>query len=168
MRPKRLKLASLALKICTLWFQFFGAFFASKGYPLRAYNKTLGFFRQNLSECTSQVKYVAYTTMVRPKLEYSSTVWDPHLTSNVHTLEQVQLRAARFVHRSYTQRTPGCVTNMIQSLGWESLQQRRCMDRLSMLFKIQHGLVDISHEFVQPDDSRTRGSCFLFLLSKPP
>ena len=104
------------------------------------------------------MKSVAYTTMVRPRLEYSSTVWDPHLTSDVHTLEQVQRRAARFVHRNYTQRTPGCVTNMVQSLGWESLQQRRYMDRLSMLFKIQHVLVDISPEFVQPGDSRTRGS----------
>ena len=74
------------------------------------------------------------------------------------TLEQVQRRAARFVHRNYTQRTPGCVTNMVQSLGWESIQQRRYMDRLSMLFKIQHGLVDISPEFVQPGDSHSRGS----------
>ena len=78
-------------------------------------NKTLGFVRRNLSECTSQVKSVAYTTMVRPRLEYSSTVWDPHLTSDVHTLGQVQRRAARFVHRNYAQRTPRCVTNMVQS-----------------------------------------------------
>ena len=35
MRPKWPKLASLAKKICTLWFQFFDAFFASKGYPLK-------------------------------------------------------------------------------------------------------------------------------------
>ena len=33
MRPKLPKLDSLAKKICTLWFQFFDAFFASKGYP---------------------------------------------------------------------------------------------------------------------------------------
>ena len=33
MRPKWPKLASLAQKICTFWFQFFDAFFASKGYP---------------------------------------------------------------------------------------------------------------------------------------
>ena len=32
------------------------------------------------------------------------------------------------------------------------------MDRLSMLFKIQQVLVDISPKFVQPGDSRTRGS----------
>ena len=35
MRPRWLKLASLAQKICTLWFQFFDAFFASKGYPFK-------------------------------------------------------------------------------------------------------------------------------------
>ena len=79
-------------------------------------NKTLGFVRRNISECTSQVKYVAYTTMVRPRLEYSSKVWDPQLTSDVHTLEQVQRRAVRFVHGNYTRRTPGYVTNMVHSL----------------------------------------------------
>ena len=35
MKPKWQKLASLAQKICTLWFQFFGAVFASKGYPFK-------------------------------------------------------------------------------------------------------------------------------------
>ena len=35
MRPKWLKLASVAQKICTLWFLFFNAFFASKGYPFK-------------------------------------------------------------------------------------------------------------------------------------
>ena len=35
MKPKLQKLASLAQDICTLWFQFFGAVFASKGYPFK-------------------------------------------------------------------------------------------------------------------------------------
>ena len=35
MTPIWQKLASLAQKICTLWFQFFGAVFASKGYPFK-------------------------------------------------------------------------------------------------------------------------------------
>ena len=35
MKPKWQKLASLAQKICTLWFQFFGAIFASEGYPFK-------------------------------------------------------------------------------------------------------------------------------------
>ena len=35
MKPKWQKLASLAQEICTLLFQFFGAVFASKGYPFK-------------------------------------------------------------------------------------------------------------------------------------
>ena len=35
MRPNWPKLACLTQRICTLWFQFFGAFFASKGYPFK-------------------------------------------------------------------------------------------------------------------------------------
>ena len=35
MSPKWQKLASLAQEICTLWFQFFGAVFASEGYPFK-------------------------------------------------------------------------------------------------------------------------------------
>ena len=35
MKSKWQKLASLVQKICTLKFQFFGAVFASKGYPFK-------------------------------------------------------------------------------------------------------------------------------------
>ena len=35
MTPKWQKLASLAQEICTLWFQFFGAIFASEGYSFK-------------------------------------------------------------------------------------------------------------------------------------
>ena len=128
------------------------------GNTLNKANKTLGFIRRSLGDCTAPVKAAAYSTVVRPVLEYSSTVWDPHQTSHIHNLEQVQRRAARFVQRNYTERTPGCVTNMVQSLGWESLRHRRYTDRLSMLFRIQHGLVDVPTDYIQPNDTRTRGS----------
>ena len=119
-------------------------------------NKTLGFIGRNLGDCTAPVKAAAYSTVVRPLLEYSSTVWDPHQTSDINNVEQVQHRAARFVHQNYTDRIPGCVTNMVQSLGRESLQHRRYTDRLSMLFLIQHGLVDVTTDYIQPNN--TRGS----------
>ena len=96
--------------------------------------------------------------MVRPRLEYSSIVWGPHHNKNVHSLEQVRRRVARIVHRNYKERTPGCVTKLVQCLGCESLQHRRCNNRIITLFKIQHGIIDISPDFVQPNDHRTRGS----------
>ena len=54
-------------------------------------NRTLGFISRNHSDCSAPVKSAAYTTLVRLSLEYS-TVWDPHLTTNIHSLEQVQRR----------------------------------------------------------------------------
>ena len=35
MGPERQRLASLVREVCTVWFQFFGAVFASKGYPFK-------------------------------------------------------------------------------------------------------------------------------------
>ena len=61
MRPKWPSLASLAQKICTLWFQFFGAYFASKGYPF-----------QNIFDFTTacDLDYVAAVERL-PALHYS-------------------------------------------------------------------------------------------------
>ena len=96
-------------------------------------NRTLGFIRRNLRDCTKPVKAAAYTTIVRPTLEYACTVWDPTTQKHIKNIEQVQKRAARFAHNNYTDRTPGCVTNMTKQLEWESLEERRKHNRLCML-----------------------------------
>ena len=58
-------------------------------------SKTFGFLRRNLSECTTHVKSAAYTSLVRPTLEYSSAVWDPSSTEDINKLEKVQRQVAR-------------------------------------------------------------------------
>ena len=73
--------------------------------------------------------------------------------STTHNPEQLQRRAARFVNQNYMERTPGCMANKVQSLGWESLQHRRHINKLTMLYKIQHDTFDISPDFVQEDPS---------------
>ena len=126
-------------------------------------NKTLGFIRRNLKDCTKPVKSAAYTSMVRPTMEYASSVWDPTNRKKIGNLEKVQKRAARFVFNNYTDRTPGCVTEMVESLKWEKLEERRKSNRLCMLYKIKNGLIDIdSHQYIQANDSRTRGKDRLY------
>lgn len=39
-------------------------------------NRTLGFIKRNLRECTIPVKAASYTTLVCPVLEYTSAIWD--------------------------------------------------------------------------------------------
>lgn len=122
-------------------------------------NRTLGFIRRNLRDCSKRVKSAAYTSMVRPTVEYACSVWDPTEQKQVKVLEKVQKRAARFVHNNYTDRTPGCVTKMVRDLQWESLEQRRKNARLCMLHKIKHNLIDINKdEYLTPNDRRTRGA----------
>ena len=75
-------------------------------------NRTLGFIRRNLKDCTRTVKETSYIAIVRPTIEYAATVWDPTSQSKIKALENIQRRAARFVTNNYTDRTPGCVTNM--------------------------------------------------------
>ena len=121
-------------------------------------NRTLGFLRRNVKQCTKEVKTATYTTMVRPVLDYASTVWDPHHQGDIKILEQVQRRAARYVYNDYTTRTPGCVTAMVKDIGWESLEDRCSIARLSLLYKMHHGLVDVdTSSYLQQGDSRTRG-----------
>jgi hypothetical protein len=122
-------------------------------------NRTVGFLRRNLRECTKPVRDASYKTMVRPILEYAATVWDPYTQSSIQTLENVQRRAARYVCNDYHSRTPGCVTNMLSDLGWESLESRRRQSRLTMMFRIEKNLVDIPlNKYLQRSDARTRGN----------
>ena len=64
----------------------------------------------------------------------------------------------KFLNLQYITRIPGCITAMVEDIGWESLQNRRCTARLSFLHKIQHGQVDIESScYLRPNDNRTGG-----------
>ena len=79
-------------------------------------NKTLGCIKRNLHSCPERVKAQAYTSLVRPILEYGSTAWDPYRIYQKSWLEQVQRRAARFATKAYSRRE-GCVTQALNHLN---------------------------------------------------
>ena len=102
-------------------------------------NKTLGFLRRNLNISSTNIKAQAYKSLVRPIVEYGSSVWDPYTQSNINQLEMVQRRAARYVCNRH--HNTSSVTNMLCTLGWRSLADRRRDARLCLLYKIAHNLV---------------------------
>ena len=57
-------------------------------------HKTLGFLQRNTSRCPEKTKELCYKALVRPQVEYSSVVWDPHTKTYREQLEKVQRRAA--------------------------------------------------------------------------
>ena len=60
-------------------------------------NKTIGFLKRNLNINNTRIKETAYKSLVRPTVEYASSVWDPYQQNDKHRLEMVQRRAARYV-----------------------------------------------------------------------
>ena len=80
------------------------------------------------------MKEAAYKGMVRPILEYGSSVWDPYTDKLQEELEKVQNRAARFLTRNYVYET-GSMTGILGQLKWESLKKRRKDNRLILLYK---------------------------------
>ena len=104
-------------------------------------SQTLGLIRRTLSPCTAAVKSRAYTTLVRPQLEYGSEAWNPYTASNINLLEQVQKSAARFVQCDYRQTTSSSA--LVSALGWDSLHCRRLLAQCVLFFKIHHHLVNV-------------------------
>jgi len=107
-----------------------------------AVNSTLGLIRRNVNIRNSQVKQRAYTSLVRPILEYSSTVWDPYTSTAINKIEAVQRRAARVITSQY-QRTAS-VTAMLAELNLQTLAERRRIARLTMFHKIHYRLVAVN------------------------
>ena len=114
-----------------------------------AANRMLGFLWRNLRQSPRNIKEKAYTSLVRPKLEYCSSIWDPYHQKDIGKLEMVQHRAARFVtncpHR-HTENQPS-ITAKIRELGWDTLQTRRQRSRLTMLYRVTKNLVDVPQAY---------------------
>ena len=92
-------------------------------------NRTLGFLRRNLYSCPQEVKEAAYKGLVRPVLDYGSSVWDPLGVVLQEELESVQKRAARFVIGNYNY-------DLI-------LKTRRCRNQHPMAFQTPIANTDV-------------------------
>ena len=98
-----------------------------------------GFLRRNIRTQNSALREMDYTTLVRPLVEYSSTIWCLYTDQNIDKLEMIQCRATRWTLNNYS--TYASVTEMLQSLSWRSLEQRRSDSRLCLFYKIVYDLV---------------------------
>jgi hypothetical protein len=113
----------------------------------------LGTIKRNLGMTSSSTKALAYTIVVRPALEYATSVWNPHLTYQENNIEMIQRRAARFVlNKKYKDPVSEDIRNILK---WDSLKIRRLLQQQIMWFKIQNKLVSIKFPaWVEVRDTR--------------
>ena len=86
--------------------------------------RTLGFVQRNIKTKIPKVREKAYNTLVRPQLEYASAVWDPHTTDRTGPAESCSLDRE------------ASATQILQELGWRTLEQRRANARLYLFYKL--------------------------------
>jgi Reverse transcriptase (RNA-dependent DNA polymerase)/Endonuclease-reverse transcriptase len=107
----------------------------------------LNFVMRQLRGMDQKIKEKAYMTLIRPIVEYGSSVWDPYRIGEVKYMEKVQRLAARRV-TGKMRRLKKVIDNkgnvkqvlerpsiMVQELGWQTLEFRRKKDRLCNYYR---------------------------------
>ena len=57
-------------------------------------SRTLNFVRRNVYSCSPEAKALAYTSLVRPHLEYAASAWDPYLSMDNCSIGKCSASAA--------------------------------------------------------------------------
>ena len=118
-------------------------------------NRSLGFIRRNLFSCSMHTKEMAYKMLVRPILEYGSSVWDPHTQKLIKQVEAVQNRAARFVSGINYKKCS--ISKVKKDLHWDDLATRRKVARLTNFHQAIGGHLAIpARNILRPVQRSTR------------
>ena len=71
-------------------------------------NRVFGLIKKSFEYLDSTMLIQLFSTLVRPILEYSNTIWGPHYTLDKRKIEKVQQRATRLLphlhDKSYAER----------------------------------------------------------------
>lgn len=119
-------------------------------------NGARAFLQRNLRKAPKHVKAACYTALVRPVMEYASSVWSPNSIKSTNELEMVQRRAARHTMSDFKRTTS--VTPMLTELGWDTLAERRAKSKVTLLYRMMHNLVAVNPlEYLHHPQVMTRG-----------
>lgn len=99
-------------------------------------NRMLGYLRRNFYHVPSSLKLLLYKTLIRSKLEYATSVWDPTHINLITALEMVQNNSVRFIRANYSR--TASITSMKSDLSLPSLSLRRKVSRIALFHKMYH------------------------------
>ena len=107
----------------------------------------LGFIKRNTSDFKSiNAIRLLYCTLVRPLLEYCSSVWSPHYACHIHRIEHVQRRFLRYL--AYKSNIPRIddysydFAALQENFSLPTLKIRRDQADLKIFFKLINYMID--------------------------
>jgi hypothetical protein len=126
-------------------------------------NSRVGIIKRTFSNMNKQIFLPIYKSLVRPILEYCSSIWFPIHKNEINEIEKIQKRATKLVYeiknKSYSER--------LKYLQLDTLHFRRLRNDIIQTFRIIKGIdkVSISDFFTLNNHSITRGHSLK--ISKP-
>jgi hypothetical protein len=112
---------------------------------------SLNFVFRQLNGVDIKIKEHAYKSLIRPIMEYATSVWDPYRQGEIKEVEKVQRLAARRVtghtmkwHMEKNKKGDEVKvfvkpSELVKQLEWDSLEKRRKEDRLCNYFRAMQG-----------------------------
>ena len=124
------------------------------GLQVKKANQKLGIIKRTFSFMDKEMFLTLYKSLVRPHLEYGSSVWSVIFKKDAIQLENVQRRATKLIpnisNLSYE--------NRLKHLGIPSLQYRRLRADIIQTYKIQKEIDCVDkNKLFPPRISNTRG-----------
>ena len=107
------------------------------------------FYRRFYNNCSSQTLLKLYLSYIRPHLEYSSAVWNPHLKGEIADIEKVQKFALRVCLKSPPWDPLTSYNDLFTAAKLPTLQSRRDQSSICHLFKIVNGLIDFPNASIR-------------------
>lgn len=119
-------------------------------------NRNSAYVCRSLRGTSRKTKRNAYISIVRPSMEYSSTVWDPGSQGLIDKLEMVQRKTARRIYNDFSKETSP--TYLLNELELPPLIARRKANKISFISKILNKETTVAKpETLQKNHRNTRG-----------
>ena len=106
-------------------------------------NKIIGFLSRNLQIQNSETKTLACKSIVRSNLEYCATVWSPHTEKLKSKLEHSSGAAEQQDTVTNRYHNISSVSAMLNHLQWPTLEHRRNVNTITILYKITNNLIAV-------------------------
>ena len=104
-----------------------------------------------------------YLSLIRPHLEYACPVWDPHTMKDKVLLEDVQ----KFAFRMATKQWDSGYQDLLDIMNVLSLADRRLQLRLSLLYKIVHGMCYFPSDIFCPRTNYSHRTNHSLVIDQP-
>ena len=117
-------------------------------------NSRIGLIKRTFSKLNAQSFKLLYKSLVRPILEYCSSIWFPLFKGDSDEIEKVQRRATKLVPNLKNLSYP----DRLKSLNLTTLEYRRKRTDIIQVFRICQGIDKLSFDdFFKLNQGYTRG-----------